>query len=110
MNPETDKLLLLKAEVIQAIGHPIRLAIVSLLGGGELCVCDIAVKVHAERSNVSRHLSVMQKAGVLSVRKDGLRMMYSLKTPCVLKLLACIDDVIRKKLQDDSRLLKQLKR
>jgi uncharacterized membrane protein YraQ (UPF0718 family) len=48
----------LQAEVIQGLAHPIRLAIVELLRRGEVCVCDIAAAVGAERSNVSRHLAV----------------------------------------------------
>jgi len=56
------------AEVVQALAHPIRIAIADLLKDGEQCVCDIADSIGAERSNVSRDLSVMLKAGVLRTR------------------------------------------
>lgn len=103
-----DRLISLQADVIQAIGQPIRLAIVYLLADGELCVCDIAERVGAERSNVSRHLSQLLKAGVLDVRKDGLKMIYSLRTPCVLRFLSCITDVVHEKLSADVAVLKDL--
>ena len=60
------ELLEMKARVYQAIGHPIRLGIVELLAEGELCVCDIAERVGANRPNVSRHLSVLLSAGVVA--------------------------------------------
>jgi ArsR family transcriptional regulator len=75
MDATSKKLYEMKAEVIQAAGHPIRLAIIDFLKGGEQCVCDIATHVGAQRSNVSRHLGVMLKAGIVDCRKDGLRMM-----------------------------------
>ena len=79
----------LQAEVVQALAHPIRLAIVDLLRSGEVCVCDIATAVGAERSNVSRHLAVMYRAGVLRTRKEGLKVFYGLRTPCILEFLGC---------------------
>lgn len=79
----------MQAQVIGALAHPIRVAIVELLKGGEVCVCEIAEQIGAERSNTSRHLSVMLKAGVLKTRKDGLQVYYSLRTPCILNFLAC---------------------
>ena len=71
MNRETQKLYKLKADVIAAAGHPIRLAIIDFLRDGERCVCDISEYVGAKRSNVSRHLGVLLNAGVVSQRKDG---------------------------------------
>jgi len=85
----------MKAKVIRAVAHPIRLAVLDLLTDGERCVCDIAAHVGAERSNVSRHLAVMVRAGVLESRKEGLRMMYSLRTPCLAECLDCAARAIR---------------
>jgi ArsR family transcriptional regulator, arsenate/arsenite/antimonite-responsive transcriptional repressor len=97
-----------QAEVAKALAHPLRVAIVGLLKDGEQCVCDIAEHVGAERSNVSRHLSVMVGAGVLGWRKDGLKVFYELRTSCVLKFLGCIDEVLREKTARDAALLKAL--
>jgi len=68
-----------QAEVAKAIAHPLRIAIIHFLKDGERCVCDIAEQIGSERSNVSRHLSVMVKASVLEYRKEGLKVMYKLK-------------------------------
>ncbi len=108
MNEETKKLYEMKAEVLAALAHPIRLAIVEFLRDGEQCVCDIAEQVGSERSNVSRHLAVMLRAGILEHRKDGLRMLYRLKTPCVVGFLACVTDVLREQIEANNAVLKRL--
>lgn len=105
MNAETKHLYKLKADIIAAVGNPIRLAIVDFLKGGEQCVCDIADHVGGQRSNVSRHLAVLLKAGVVEQRKDGLRMMYSLKTPCILNFMRCVEGVLRERAKDAAVLL-----
>ena len=108
MDPGTSRIYGLKAGLIQAIAHPIRLAIVDFLAGGEQCVCDIARHVGAKRSNVSRHLAVMLKAGILDCRKDGLRVIYSMKTPCIAGFLACVTNVLRERMERDNDLLRGL--
>lgn len=108
MDATTTKLYRMKADIIQAAGHPIRLAVIDFLEGGEQCVCDIARHVGAQRSNVSRHLAVMLKAGIVDCRKDGLRVMYSLKTPCILNFLSCVTDVLRHKAKAQREVLRRL--
>ena len=94
-----------QADVVQALAHPIRIAIADLLKQGERCVCDIADHIGAERSNVSRHLSVMLKAGVVSTRKEGVMVFYELRTPCILNFLACATDVLRHNLEEEAKTL-----
>ena len=97
-----------QAEVIKSVGHPLRIAILDFLKDGEQCVCDIAEHVGSERSNVSRHLSVMVSAGVLSSRKEGLKVIYSLKTPCILDCLSCISECLKQQIHDSQKMLKVL--
>jgi len=99
----------LKANVFKALGHPVRLAIAEALADGEVCVCELAEAVGAERSNVSRHLSLMVSAGVLVSRKEGLMVYYKLKTPCVLNFLGCVHRLLGEQLTENGRLLKSLR-
>jgi DNA-binding transcriptional ArsR family regulator len=108
MDGDTKRLYEMKAKVLAAMAHPVRLAIVDFLRDGERCVFDIAEHVGSERSNVSRHLAVMLAAGILEHRKDGLRMLYRLKTPCVVGFLACVADVLREQIEDNNAVLKRL--
>ncbi|MGI6272514.1 MAG: ArsR/SmtB family transcription factor [Anaerohalosphaeraceae bacterium] len=110
MNQETKRIYEAKAEMVQAVAHPIRLAIIDYLSKGEQCVCDIVDHVSAQRSNVSRHLSVMVKAGLLNSRKDGLKVMYSLRTPCILSFLSCVDEMLRERISCQAAMLKHLEK
>jgi DNA-binding transcriptional ArsR family regulator len=108
----TDKIKTLlyarQAEIAKAVAHPLRMAVIDFLKDGERCVCDIAEHVRSERSNISRHLAVMVRAGVLTCRKDGLRVFYSLKTPCITQWLSCITRVVRQQARDNEKLLAAL--
>ena len=110
MNNTTKQYYELKAEILQAAGHPIRLAIIDFLAGGEQCVCDIARHVEAERSNVSRHLSVLLKVGILQCRKEGLKVIYRLRATCFPGFLECVSQVLREKVEDNAAVLEQIER
>lgn len=97
-----------QAEIAKAIGHPVRVAILHFLEGGEQCVCDIAEHVGSERSNVSRHLSVMVSAGVLQSRKEGLKVIYELRTPCILEVFSCVTRVLKHRAAENDKLLAAL--
>jgi len=97
-----------QAEIARAISHPLRIAIINFLKDGEQCVCDIAERVGSERSNVSRHLSVMSNAGLLEYRKDGLKVMYKLKFTCIVDFFSCVSSVLRQQAKDSNKLLAAL--
>ncbi|MGD1043044.1 MAG: metalloregulator ArsR/SmtB family transcription factor [Sedimentisphaerales bacterium] len=108
--PDSKKRLLFQkqAQVAQAIGHPLRLAIIDFLKDGPQCVCDIAEYIGSERSNVSRHLSLMVAAGVLEHRKEGLKVIYRLKCPCILEFFKCMSGLLKQQARESKKLLAEL--
>jgi len=109
LDQNRQKLFDKQSQIARAIAHPLRLAILDFLRNGEQCVCDIAAHVDSERSNVSRHLGVMVAAGILESRKDGLKVIYRLKAPCILGFFECITGVLRQQLKEDNGLLAAMK-
>ena len=95
-----------QSEILKAVDHPVRLAVIDYLRGGEMCVCDIAEHVNSERSNVSKHLSLMVSAGVLESRKDGLKVFYKIKRNCILNFIDCINNCIIAEITQDAELIK----
>ncbi|MBU1627382.1 metalloregulator ArsR/SmtB family transcription factor [bacterium] len=83
-----------RAEVIKAMAHPSRLLMIDALSYGEKCVFELQELVGDDISTVSKHLSVMKKAGIVDCRKDGLKVFYRLKVPCILNFFSCIEAVI----------------
>ena len=81
------------AKIIKALAHPSRLAMINRLEKGEACVCELQKIVDADISTVSKHLSLMKKAGLVEDRKEGLWVYYRLRVPCIIRFLDCIDAV-----------------
>jgi DNA-binding transcriptional ArsR family regulator len=108
MNADQKRMYKLMARIIAAAGHEIRLAILDYLKGGEQCVCDIAKHVGANRPNVSRHLAVMRNAGLVSQRKEGLKMMYALHPPCILSISDCVRNVLKDQARQTKEILASL--
>ncbi len=88
-----------KAAVMKALAHPSRLKMVDALSRGEQCVCELTDLVGADMSTVSKHLTLLKRAGIVDCDKRGQQVYYRLRTPCVLNFFKCLDAVI---LQDAS--------
>ena len=73
---ESDELLSRIAEVLKAMADPTRLKILHGLAQGERCVSDILSVVGGSQANVSKHLSVLKRAGLVDCRRDGLNVFY----------------------------------
>ena len=108
LTPKKQLLFEKQTQIVKAIAHPLRIAVVDFLKDGEQCVCDIAKHVNSESSNVSRHLSLMVSAGVLGYRKEGLKVIYKLKTPCILEFFSCITACLKHQAKENEKLLKVL--
>jgi ArsR family transcriptional regulator len=96
----------LKAEILKALAHPTRLLMVEALAKGERCVCELNELVPADHSTISKHLSILKKAGILSDRKEGLKVFYRLETPCVLQFMGCVVSAISSRTQKELSLLR----
>ena len=96
----------LRAEILKALAQPTRLKIIDFLRDGERCVCEIFPAIGEEQSNTSRHLNMMLSAGVLSRRKEGLKIYYAVKHAEILTILDMVTSVVREEIHGRHRLLK----
>lgn len=83
-----------QTKVIKALAHPSRLLIVHALMDHELCVCELRDLLGQDISTVSRHLSVLKNAGLLTEDKRGLYVYYQLTCPCIQGFLNCVDKMV----------------
>lgn len=97
---------LYKAEILKALAQPTRLKIVEFLRDGERCVCEIFPAIGEEQSNTSRHLNLMLTSGILSKRKDGLKIYYAIKHPQVLEILDLVSEIFTHDATSRHKLLK----
>jgi ArsR family transcriptional regulator len=88
IHPEhLDALRRFKAEVFQALAHPTRIHIIETLRNGELSVGAILERVKVEPANLSQHLSTLRLKQLVSTRKDGNQVLYSLRDPLLIDVL-----------------------
>jgi ArsR family transcriptional regulator len=81
------------AFILKTVAHPLRLGIVHLLEQHpRLNVTDICEALGYEQSLVSHHLQNMKLKGILSVKRDGRSMMYSLKERDVSLIIECLEN------------------
>ena len=66
------------AQWFHALSDPTRLGIVMRLTSGERCVCELTDALDAAQSRLSFHLKVLKEAGLISDRRDGRWIHYSL--------------------------------
>jgi DNA-binding transcriptional ArsR family regulator len=66
-------------DVFAAIGDPTRRRVLDMLSRGDLAASAIASPFHISRPAVSRHLTVLRKAGLVSVRRRGREQIYRLR-------------------------------
>jgi DNA-binding transcriptional ArsR family regulator len=98
----------LKAEILKAMAQPTRLEILEFLRGGERCICEIIPAVQGEQSNISRHISLMQKSHLVTTRKDGVKVMVKVRDPKIFAILDQVCSILRNQMQEQRRLLKAI--
>ncbi len=82
------------ARISKALSHPSRLFIIHKLGEQEYCVKDLSQMIGAHISTVSKHLTILKKAGIIDSEKRGNFNFYKLQTRCVLDIFNYIMNVI----------------
>lgn len=105
----TAPLYKLKAEFFKTLGHPARIRILELLSQHERSVGELQAEVGLEGSHTSQQLAVLRRAGVVSARKQGNSVIYSLATPDLAELLAVARKVLSDVLNDQVSMLNDLR-
>jgi ArsR family transcriptional regulator len=80
------------AQVFKALGDPVRLRLVSLIGahqGGEVCVCDLTTAFDLTQPTISHHLRVLREAGIITSERRGTWVYYRL-VPAALERMAAL--------------------
>jgi len=104
-----DRVLELKAEILKALAQPTRLRILELLRNGEKCICEIVPAINGEQSNISRHISLMQKSHLVTTRKDGVKVMVKVSDAKVFEILDSIALLLKKQIIETGKLVQQLR-
>ena len=99
----------LKAEFFKTLGHPARIRVLELLSEREHAVGEMLPEVGIEAANLSQHLAVLRRAGLVATRKEGSSVFYSLTSPDVAELLRVARKILTGVLSGQAELLDDLR-
>jgi ArsR family transcriptional regulator len=99
----------LKAEFFKTLGHPARIRVLELLSEREHAVGEMLPEVGIEAPNLSQHLAMLRRAGLVATRKEGSSVFYSLTSPQVAELLRVAREILTGVLSGQAELLDDLR-
>ena len=91
-----------QADFLKLLAHPVRIAILQILASGEACVCHIEASLGYPQPYLSQQLAVLRSGGIISDRRDGWNVYYTLEQPQVINLLNSLSNFIKQPLKDAS--------
>lgn len=92
------------AELFSVLSTPIRLQILSTLCDGELSVSQILEKIETTQPNLSQHLAILYRHGVIAKRKDGTQVIYSVQSEKAVALCRSVVSQVAIELDDPASL------
>lgn len=106
----SDDLRRFKAEIFQALGHPTRIAIAEALRGGEMSAGQLIAQLGLEQANASQHLAVLRSKQIVTRRKEGNQVFYSLRDPALIKVLDILKRYFYSRLSQTMAMLREMEK
>lgn len=94
----------LHAEVCKMLAQPLRLEILFHLSDGELSVNELSKRTGARMANISQHLALMRQQGIVTTRKDGVKVYYSVTNKKTLKAFELMREVLLDRIRSTEKL------
>jgi DNA-binding transcriptional ArsR family regulator len=69
------------ADLLRALGHPVRVRVIEILAEQETCFCNMQAMLSLEQSSLSQHLQVLRRMGLVASRKADSQTIYRLTNP-----------------------------
>ena len=103
-----DKSLRLIADRFKVLSDPLRLALLHLLKQGERTVSTLVEETGASQANVSKHLQILRRAGLVERRKEGLSAWYSILDPSIFEICDLVCGRLAEQYQEDLAAIGQM--
>lgn len=80
------------SKALKAMGHPIRLKILCVLGDQEKPVMEIVAQVGTTQSNISQHIDILREKEIITSRREGSKILCKVRDPQILSLLLAMQE------------------
>lgn len=78
-------------KLLKAMADETRIKIIQYLMNGEQCACTIVPFIGKAQPTVSQHLKILVEAGILDMRRDGIKMLYKIKSDQAVRILEILE-------------------
>lgn len=83
----------LQSDLLKALSHPTRLAVLEILRDGEQCVCHMEATLNLRQAYISQQLMILKQAGMVESRREGLNLYYRVVKPEIYLVLDVLPSV-----------------
>jgi DNA-binding transcriptional ArsR family regulator len=102
------KIFKMQAAISKTMANPLRLAILYFLKGEEKTVNELAELVGASQSNVSQHLAMMRQRDIVTTRKEGSNVYYSVANPKINQACDMVREVLLEQLKQKQKIVEAI--
>ena len=99
-----NKIFEMQCDICKALGHPLRLAILNLMGNREAAASDLIADLGISKVNLSKHMSLLARAGIVESRRDGRQIFYRLTDPEIHKACEIMRSILYRRLKGGEKL------
>jgi len=96
----------IQAEFCKGLAHPKRILILNLLKRGELSVSELVKMTGIPQANLSQHLGFLRQQGVLTARREGMNIYYSIADKRIIEACDLIREIINERIRRAHSLLR----
>lgn len=97
----------LHASICHTLANPKRLEIIDKLRAHELSVTELAEALEISQANLSQHLALMRERGIVTTRREGLNVFYSLSNPKIIQACDLMRQVLPEYLEVGAKLARE---
>jgi len=95
-----------QAQICKAFANSVRLKILDQVSRGECSASTLQDTVRISKANLSQHISILKSAGIISTRRDGKHLYYTLTIPEVKEACQLIRKVLYAQVEADRKMLR----
>jgi len=97
----------LHADVCKTLANAKRIEIINLLRSGEKSVSWLLEKTGLLKANLSQHLSVMRRQGIIKARKERLNVFYRISNPKIVRACDLMREVLFEQMEERKEAIKK---
>lgn len=99
----------IQADISKPLANARRLEIIYALGEGEKSVSELVALLGLPKPNVSQHLAALRASGMVTTRRSGVSILYSIANPKIIEACELLREVMVEQFEDSRKLMRGLK-